>query len=382
MNVKEFSKPPKTLGFSPDRLNRADEMLQQGIKDHLYSAVSYLIVRHGLVASYGAHGIAQPDATPPIPASLDTIFDMASITKTFTATLLLQCVEEGRLHLNQEVRQLLPEAENAPIGPVALHYLATHTSGLPAWKAVYKRENGEPLAQILATPLAAEPGKKYTYSDLGYITLGYLVERVLGKPLATLVQERICQPLGMSHTGYNPAPALRPLIAATGRADLVGGVRANESRYVGEVHDPNAHGMAGVAGHAGIFSTAPDMLRFILSFRHETTASHFGIPAVLGPLARRLAATCQTDPTKPDINAHTIGWFAYPNGYLPKGDLFSNQTFGHSGFTGTLLMFDPDVDVTLLMLTNRVVYEKENDGTALLRLRRLYANAIAGAITD
>lgn len=382
MNIKEFSKPPKALGFNADRLQHADEMLQQGIRDHLYSAVSYLIVRHGLVASHGAHGIAQPDATPPIPASIDTIFDMASITKTFTATLLLQCVEEGRLHLNQEVRQHLPEAENAPIGPVALHYLATHTSGLPAWKAVYKRENGEALAQILATPLTAEPGKKYTYSDLGYITLGYLVERVLGKPLATLVQERICQPLGMTHTGYNPAPALHPLIAATGRADIVDGIRPNESRYVGDVHDPNAHGMAGVAGHAGLFSSAPDMLRFILSFRHATTASHFGIPPLLGPLARRLASTCQTDPTKPDINAHTIGWFAYPNGYLPKGDLFSNQTFGHSGFTGTLLMFDPDVDVTLLMLTNRVVYEKENDGTALLRLRRLYANAIAGAITD
>lgn len=382
MNIKELAKPPKALGFRADRLQQADMMLQQGVQDHLYSAVSYLIVRHGQVAAYGAHGLAQPDATPAVPASLDTIFDLASISKTFTSILLLQCVEEGRLHLNQEVRQHLPEAEHAPIGPVAIHHLATHTSGLPAWKAVYKTENGEPLAQILATPLAAEPGKKYTYSDLGYITIGYLVERVLGKPLATLVQEQICRPLGMTQTGYNPSSELRFLIAATGRAEPVNGHRANQSRYVGEVHDPNAHGMAGVAGHAGIFSNAPDMLRYILSFRYPTIAASYGIPPLLGPLARRLASTCQTDPSKPDINAHTIGWFAYPNGYLPKGDLFSNQAFGHTGFTGTLLMFDPDTDVTILMLTNRVVYEKENDGSAVLRLRRLYANAIAGALID
>ncbi len=382
LNLHDLVKPPKALGFRADYLQAADAMLQKGVTDHLYSAVTYLIVRHGMIAAQGAHGIAQPDAIPPLPATLDTIFDMASITKTFTATLLLQCVEEGRLHLNQEVRQILPEADKAPIGPVAIHYLATHTSGLPAWKAVYKTENGEPLAQILATPLAHPTGMNYLYSDLGYITIGYIVERVLGKPLDVLVQERIFKPLGMSSSGYNPAPALYPRIAATGRSDLKDGIRAPSSRFVGDVHDPNAHGMKGVAGHAGIFSSAPDMLRFILSFRHETNADHLGLPPVLGPLARHLAATCQTDPTKPDINAHTIGYFAYPNGYLPKGDLFSERTFGHSGFTGTLIMYDPDVDVTLLMLTNRVVYETENDGNGLLRMRRLFANAIAGAISS
>ncbi len=172
VNLNELVKPPKALGFREDHLQLADAMLQKGVADHLYSAVSYLVVRHGMIAAHGAYGIAQPDALPPIPATLDTIFDMASITKTFTATLLLQCVEEGRLHLNQEVRQVLPEADKAPIGPVALHYLATHTSGLPAWKAVYKTENGEPLAQILATPLAHPTGTNYTYSDLGYITIG------------------------------------------------------------------------------------------------------------------------------------------------------------------------------------------------------------------
>ena len=360
-------------------------MLQRGVEERMYSAVTYLIVRNGLIAAQGAYGIAQPDSMLHPPATLETVYDMASLTKPFTATLLLQCVEEGLLHLNQEVRQHIPEAEHAPIGAVPIHYLATHTSGLPAWKALYKKENGEPLAQILASPLVAPPGTKYTYSDLGYITLGFLLERVTKTPLETLVQERIFKPLGMASSGYRPAPARHARIAATSRGEStdirVDGEHIQDKRFIGDVHDPNAYGMNGVAGHAGIFSNAPDMLRFILSFRNEATASHIGLPPVLGPLARRLAATNQNDAAKPDISAHTIGWFAYPNGYLPKGDLFSAQTFGHTGFTGTLLMFDPDVDVTILMLTNRVFYEKENDGTALLRMRRLFANVVAGAIT-
>jgi CubicO group peptidase (beta-lactamase class C family) len=363
MNIHDLMKPARSLGLDSERLRRIDAMLESGVREQLYPAATYIVLRHGMIAAQGAFGTAQPDATPPVAARLDTIFDMASITKTMTATLLLQCVEEGRLHLDQEVRQYLPEAEHSPIGAVAIHYLATHTSGLPAWKAVYKAES--PLADILATPLDNPPGAKYTYSDLGYILLGFLLERVTGMKLDALAHERIFTPLGMLYSGYKPAASLRPMMAATTAA-------------LGKVHDPNAHGMGGVAGHAGLFSSAPDMLRFILAFRYSAVGAHYGLPPILGPLARRLAEHRQNTPP---VNAHTIGWFAYPNGYLPKGDLLSERTFGHSGFTGTLLMFDPEYDVTFLLLTNRVYYEKVNDGTAVLRQRRLLANVIGGAIT-
>jgi CubicO group peptidase (beta-lactamase class C family) len=363
MNIHDMIKPAKSLGLDPERLRRIDAMLEEGIRQQLYPAAVYLVVRHGMIAAQGAFGAAQPDATPPVAARLDTIFDMASLTKPMTATLLLQCVEEGKLHLDQEVRQHLPEAEHAPIGAVAVHHLATHTSGLPAWKAVHKAES--PLADILATPLATEPGTKYVYSDLGYILLGYLLERITGMKLDALAHERIYTPLGMLYSGYNPAASLRPMIAAT-------------TAPLGEVHDPNAHGMGGVAGHAGLFSSAPDMLRYILSFRYPAVAARYGLPPILGPLARQLAERRRTDPA---VGGHTIGWFAYPSGYLPKGDLLSERAFGHSGFTGTLLMFDPEYDLTFLLLTNRVYYEKVNDGTAVLRQRRLLANVIGGAIT-
>lgn len=360
--IDHLFKPGRALGFDPEKLHAIDALLQNGIRDKLFPAAVYLVMRRGLIAAHGALGIAQPDAAPPRPAALETIFDLASITKSFTAVLLLQCVEEGLLHLEQEIRFLLPEAEKAPVGPATVRHLATHTSGLPAWKAVYKAAS--PLEEILSTPLEAEPGAKYTYSDLGYITLGYLLEKLTGSPLARLAHERIFAPLGMTHSGYHPDPALHPLLAAT-------------TAPLGEVHDPNARGMNGVAGHAGIFSSAPDMARFCLALMHPTAAAHSGLPSILGSLTRRLAATRQTHPP---LEGHTIGWFAYPSGYLPSGDLLSERTFGHTGFTGTSLLFDPENDLTLLLLTNRVYYENVNDGKGVLRLRRLFSNIVAGAI--
>src|ERR1019366_5955267 len=111
MNIHDLMKPAKSLGFDPDRLRHIDTMLEEGLCQQLYTAATYLVVRRGMIAAHGAFGTAQPDAMPPVVARLDTIFDMASITKTMTATLLLQCVEEGRLHLDQEVRHHLPEAD-------------------------------------------------------------------------------------------------------------------------------------------------------------------------------------------------------------------------------------------------------------------------------
>lgn len=360
--IDHLFKPAHALGLDPERLHAIDTLLQNGIRDQLFPAAVYLIMRRGLIAARGALGVAQPDAAPPRLADLDTIFDLASITKSFTAVLLLQCAEDGLLHLEQELKSLLPEAEKSPVGVATLRQLATHVSGLPAWRPVYKAAS--PLAEILATPLEGEPGTKYTYSDLGYITLGLLLERVTGKPLAQLAHDRIFAPLGMARTGYNLDPSLHPLFAAT-------------TAPLGEVHDPNARGMKGVAGHAGIFSNAPDLSRFCLALMSPTAAAHLGIKPILGPLARRLACTRQTNPP---LEGHTIGWFASPSGYLPRGDLLSDQSFGHTGFTGTSLVFDPENDLTLLLLTNRVYYENVNDGKGVLRLRRLFSNMVGGAV--
>src|SRR5579872_581896 len=247
MNLREITKPPAALGMRPEHLERAEAILNQGLKDELYYCAVYCILRHGMIVSHGAIGTAQPNATPAIPAAFDTIFDMASVTKSMTGAMIMQCVEEGRIRLSSTVGRLLPEAEGKPLAKVTVRQIATHTSGLPPWLALYKSK--EPvLDQILAAGLTTEPGTHYTYSDLGYITLGIILERVLGKPLEVLVQERICKPLGMKDSGYKPDKALWPRCATT--AHYIDG---QAHYYVGEVHDENALGMGGVAGHAGFF---------------------------------------------------------------------------------------------------------------------------------
>ncbi|HLK57456.1 MAG TPA: serine hydrolase domain-containing protein [Chthonomonadaceae bacterium] len=371
MQLKELIKPPKALGFDPDHLQLAEALLQRGLADNLYSAAVAIVLRHGMIAAQTVLGQAQPAATPPIPTTLDTIFDMASVSKTVTAILLLQSVERGLLQLGQSVKSLLPEAENAPVGAVTLRQLATHTSGLPAWKALYQTKAPSALADILTTPLETEPGTKYTYSDLGYITLGEIVSRVNARPLDQLAHERIFAPLGMTRTGYNPAPELRSNIAATGHS------RDREGQTnVGVVHDENAHGLGGVAGHAGVFSCAPDLVRYALALAYPASAAHFMLPPLLSVPTRHLAQRSQI--ANPAVGSHSIGWFTPPNGYLPRGDLLSDRAYGHTGFTGTLLLFDPEYDLSLILLTNRVI--SPSDGNAFLRLRWIYANIVAGAL--
>lgn len=370
MPLEDLFAGPEALGFDAERLGAVDTLLERGIAGGLFPAAVYLVLRRGRIAARGAFGLAQPDASPPVPATLETIFDMASVSKPITATLLLQCVEEGRLHLGQTVADFLPEAAESPVGPVSLRQLATHTSGLPPWKPLYKTEAASPVADILVTPLEAEPGTRYAYSDLGYILLGEILARVTERPLDRLAQKRIFAPLGMARSGYCPEAALHPTIAATANCAWREG-----KTLVGEVHDANAHSMGGVAGHAGLFSTALDMARFALALVDALTASPLGLPPLLHPLARRLAAENQIDPT---IGGHSIGWFTPPNGMLPRGDLLSMRAFGHTGFTGTLLLFDPEYDLILLLLTNRVY--SPGEGTGVLRLRRLFANAVGGAI--
>jgi CubicO group peptidase (beta-lactamase class C family) len=377
MHVEDLIRPPSELGLDPDRLTLAERLIKQGVTDGFYPAATYAILRHGYIACHGAMGQPQPDNAPQLQTQFDTIFDMASLTKPFTATLLLIAVEHGLIHLNQPVKDLLPVRElmphtgDSPVGAVPIRMLATHTSGLPPWRPLYEAKAPTPVGEILSLPLEAEPGTRYAYSDLGYILIGEILHRLYGKPLDVLLQEHIARPLGMTRTGYRPDAALHPHIAATRHCPW----RGPEKILIGEVHDANAWKLHGIAGHAGIFSNVPDMIRFALALRQPSTASQLGIRPVIRTMARKLAEQNQVDPT---VGGHSIGWFTPPNGMLPRGDLLSIRSFGHTGFTGTSLLFDLETDLTLLLLTNRVY--SNADGTGVLRLRRMLANVVAGAV--
>ncbi len=362
---------PEALGFESARLTLAAAAIEQGLKDNLYPAAAYAVIRHGLIAAKGAYGLIQPDTNPALKTDFETVFDMASLTKTITAALLVMAIERGELQLGQSVSFHIPEAEKSPAGECTLRQLATHSSGLPPWKPLYKSTYPTPLDEILSSPLDNAPGTHYAYSDLGYILIGEILGRVCGKPLDQLAKERIFDPLDMQNTAFCPKPSAYKNIAATRNCPW----RGEDKILIGEVHDANAHKLNGVAGHAGLFSNVPDMMKFALALRYSPNTAHLKTSPLFHAAAHHLVEESQIDSS---IGGHSIGWFTPPNGMLPRGDLLSNRSFGHTGFTGTSIVFDPAYDLTIIFLTNRVYVPGESP--AILRLRRTLSNLVAGSI--
>ena len=343
-----------TSNVSPERLARADAVLMAGITDALYTHAVYALTRGGVPIALKAFGQATPQ----------TRFDLASLTKPVaTATCLLQLVEQGRLHLRQPVHQFFEE-EFGPLphlSGVEVRHLLTHTSGLPPiprWPAEGTHPTRRDMVRtVLTTPTLRPAGTGYTYSDTGYILLGEIIAHVSGQPLEAGFQAGVAGPLGRKTLGFLPKSDVYNAIAPTG------------PEPPGVVHDPRARDMGGVAGHAGLFGTAEDVLAVAEAIRTG------GGPLLSHAATQRMAAS----QIPPSIGAQSYGWFCAGNDYLPQGDLLSDQSFGHSGFTGTVLLIDPVFDLSLVLLTNRVVNQDE-DGSRFLRLRRLWLNVVASAL--
>ena len=337
---------------SPERLARAEALLAGGVAEKLYTHAVYALARGGVTVALKAFGAA----------TTDTRFDFASLTKPMAAaTCMMHLVEQGRLHLRQSVHRFF-EDEFGPLPHLSgleVRHLLLHTSGLPP---VPRRlgdgvqsSHSAMLHAALTTPTLRPAGMGYTYSDTGYILLGEIAARVAGQPLDALFGEAVAAPLRIAETlGFN---VHRGNIAPTG------------PEPPGTVHDPRARDMGGVAGHAGLFGTASDALAFAEAIRT-------GGGPILSPASVRRMAESQISPT---VGFQSLGWFCAGNDYLPQGDLFSDRSFGHSGFTGTAILIDPAFDVSLVLLTNRVIVQDE-DGSRFLRLRRLWLNAVAASL--
>ncbi len=339
----------------PDRLDRANALLQSGLADGLFTHAVYSLMRGGERLALKALGQAETQ----------TVFDLASLTKPLaTATLILQGVEQGRLHLKQPVARFF-EAEFGPLphlSGVEVRHLLTHTSGLPPVPCWPAEAAGKPrhalIASVLTTPTLRAAGTGYTYSDTGYILLGEIIAHVSGQRLEECFQSGVAGPLGLTTLGFCPALGLAERAAPTG------------PQAAGKVHDPRARDLGGVAGHAGLFGTAADVLAFAEAVRLGG-----------GPILSRASVARMSESQIPAIiGAQSLSWFCSGNDYLPQGDLFSDKSFGHSGFTGTALLIDPASDVSLALLTNRVVNQSE-DGSRFLRLRRCWLNTLAASLT-
>ena len=318
-----------------------------------FPSAVYLIAERGAVAFADALGdaVVEPQR---IAATVDTIYDLASLTKPLiTGLLCARRVEAAELTLDSLVSHYLPEFDLEDKRAVSIGQLLTHTSGLPAWHPLYMLAAGEPnrvISAIASLDLEYQPGTRVVYSDLGFIVLGRLLEQLAGKALVELAQTEIFRPLNLQHTWFNPEIALRTGIAAseTGnvyeRSTSEGDYKNwREELIWGEVHDGNAHFLGGAAGHAGLFSSAPETLVLARQFVAAQTS-------LLKP------STCQwfhRNMTSGLNEARSFAWQLAETKDSAAGLDLPRDSFGHSGFTGTSCWIDLTHERVFILLTNR-----------------------------
>ncbi|WP_406080324.1 serine hydrolase [Micromonospora sp. NBC_00858] len=362
----------RQVGLLPDQVDRLPADLAaylQPTPDHpgypMYAGAVVLAAKDGVIVEHAAVGSAVKYASvgpPPglvgveLPADQqiatrpDTIFDLASVSKLFTTIVTMQQVERGRVELDAPVARYVPEFAAGGKATVTVRMLLTHTSGLPAFTALWSRypTPAERFAATLATPLAAgaTPGSQYVYSDLGLIALGVLVERVTGRPLAELVRDGVTGPLGMTDTGYNPGPERRSRIAATEYQPYAG-----RGMVWGEVHDENAWSLGGVAGHAGVFSTATDLAVLCQSLLN---GGEYRGRRILRSETVRTMLVNYNAPLESAYPESDRGLGFELNKHWYMMGLSSPVAFGHTGFTGTSIVIDPLSHSFVVMLSNRV----------------------------
>ena len=282
-------------------------------------------------------------------ADENTLWDMASLTKVVGMTsAIMQLSESGRVDLDAPVQRYVEEFRGPNKERVTVRQLLTHSSGLTAWRPLYKETTSPEEARALAIASALDtlPGIRMVYSDLGAIILGVIVERVSGERLDAYLARHVFGPLGMTSTQYRPPADVRMRIAPTEYDPW------RQRHLRGEVHDENAFSLGGVSGHAGLFSTGRDAARLARMYLNGGTLE--GV-RVVSPETIRRFTTVQDSM----LSNRALGWET-PNGVNSAGRLMKRPAFGHTGFTGTSIWVDPSRDLFVILLTNRVNPTRQN----------------------
>lgn len=340
---------PRSLCTGPPcALDPLTRMLDSAIGAGATPGAVLAVSSHGARYLYGAGKLALGDPARP---DGHTIYDLASLTKVVaTTTLAMFAVQEGRLDLDAPVQRYLPAFRGRGKERVTIRHLLTHTSGLPTDRPLWRQSpNADSALRLVnATRLDTMPGARTVYSDLGAIVLGEVLEHVYGSRLDRLAAQRIFRPLGMGSTGFRPSPRLRARIAATEYDS------AWRKRMVrGEVHDEKAAWLGGVAGHAGLFGSAVDLLTFgewMLAGRAATVRREFTRRQNVVPGSSR-----------------ALGWDTPAPG-SSAGHWLDSTSFGHTGFTGTSLWIDPTRELVIVLLANRVHPTRNNPNIGPLRV--------------
>ena len=375
-----------TAGMASDLGVRLDSIVSAGIAQGAAPGAALAVGRWGKVIHLRGYGRidAAPDAAP---ITDSTLFDLASLTKviaTTTAAMILE--DEGKLDLDTPVRTYLPELDAPDKASVTTRMMLTHTGGFEAFAPLWRDARGRAafLRQINNRKLAYAPGDTTIYSDWDFVLAGLIVERITGMPLDRFLASRVWQPLGMRDTGYNPLlsgsipadsactatfRAAHPMLARIAKTEMDTIYR--RIHVHGIVHDENACALGGVAGHAGLFSSARDLAVFAQML---LAGGQYGGASLIQPttLARWTARQSRQ-------SSRAIGWDT-PAARSSGGRYFSPRSFGHTGFTGTSIWVDPERGLYVVLLTNRVNPTRSNMRHEALR--RDVADAVQASVTD
>ena len=359
---------PIKAGLDPKGLERAEAILNEGVSQKLYPGGSVWVWRRGVNALVCSAGTTDYSGDAKIDEH--TLFDMASLTKAMScAPSILMLAQDGLTDISiRPLKSYFPDRKLPHLEGIALHHLLTHTSGLPAWRDIYSKgqTRQEAIDELFTIPLINKVGTTHVYSCMGYIMLSIVLEVLAGERIDTFAKRRIFEPLGMENTSYNPKPKAGQTIAATDNCSY------RNRLLVGEVHDGNAYALGGVSGNAGLFSTATDVARFcecLLAARESRGAF---------PLNPSVVRRMFNNAIPETIGGQTLGWFTWPNDGLSAGDFTSRSAIGHTGFTGTCVILDPEYDMFAILLTNRVC--NKDDGIEFRHLRRKFFNSVFGSI--
>src|SRR4051812_8754680 len=362
-------KTPRAVGMSSERLAKIDHVIERGISAGGYPGASVVVGRRGAsVWQKGFGKLSWEKGSTPVNAER-TIYDLASLTKVVgTTTALMVLYDEGKIHLDDPVSRYIPAFTGGQKDQVTLRMLLEHRSGLPAGRDLWRSAHSpaEARDEVISTPLGCEPGHCYEYSDLGADMLGFVVEAVSGQRLDEFLEERVFGPLGMTDTHFHPADSLRSRIAPTETAPPRG------YPLQGEVHDENAYALGGVAGHAGLFSTAADLAVFaqMMLDGGEFNGVRVIADSTIAQFTKRAAGT------------RALGWDTC-GGSGSCGQYLGADAYGHTGFTGTSLWIDPEREMFVVLLTNRVHDARaKRPAKVIADVRADLADAAALAVTD
>jgi CubicO group peptidase (beta-lactamase class C family) len=328
------------MGVDDGIQEKITRLIDSSISSGLFPGAVWLVEEGDRIVSRGRAGLAQrvPSERP---MRRKSIFDVASLTKPVcTATIALKMWEVGEVSLDAPVRRYLPEFSGGWKDGVILSQVLSHSSGLPSGLPIPRlcKDPPQVLDCLCKAEMAYAPGSKTLYSDVGFILLGKLLERVSGQPLDVLGRRMVFGPLGMERTVFRPPRRLRPDIVATEKS------RTGRTALVGVVHDGGSRFMGGVSGHAGLFSCIDDLAKFCRM--------------MLGKGQRLLSRQTVAEATRvwanDGENAYGLGWFKRRSPEDPASRHFSKMAYGHTGYTGTSLWIDPARDFFAILLTNRV----------------------------